>query len=331
MAFFIAGLCSAQLATINKAEYFWDTDPGEGNGTAITAFDGNYNTIFEKFAITGLDAPGTGLHTFSVRVKDNLGIWGPAFTNIVKVEPTTTPIPTTIAQAEYFWDNDPGEGNGTDIAAFDGNYNSVVERFAVTGLGAPSVGLHKFSVRVKDDSGIWGPVSTNIINVEATTTPIPVTLAQAEYFWDNDPGEGNGASLSAVDGSFDDAVENILKNNIPIAHLSGLHIFNVRVKDSQGVWGTVFKNVLYIESTVLGTQEVKAAKNIVCYPNPADDIIKFNAAGKINIYSSEGRLVISKDKVDGSKGIDVTSLTKGNYILTLENKDGNFSSKFIKK
>ncbi|UKB83486.1 T9SS type A sorting domain-containing protein [Chryseobacterium sp. MEBOG06] len=48
-----------------------------------------------------------------------------------------------------------------------------------------------------------------------------------------------------------------------------------------------------------------------------DDILNFNATGKMNIYSSEGRLVLSKDNADGSKGINVSSLIKGNYILTI--------------
>jgi len=38
-------------------EYFWDSDPGEGGGTAILALDGNFNQSFEDFANNGIQVP----------------------------------------------------------------------------------------------------------------------------------------------------------------------------------------------------------------------------------------------------------------------------------
>jgi len=237
-----------------------------------------------------------------------------------------------VNNAEYFWDTDPGEGSANPLIALDGNFDNAIEDILQNNITVPaSAGFHVLNVRVKDSQGVWGPAFKNVVHTGTVPLIGAVNLTNAEYFWDTDPGEGNGTSLTATDGSFDSAVENILQNNIPIAQPAGFHIFNARVKDSQGMWGPVFKNAVYIETTVLGTKEVKLTKNIVCYPNPADDIINFNATGKMNIYSSEGRLVLSNDNVDGSKGVNVSSLIKGNYILTIENKEGKFSSKFIKK
>ena len=44
--------------TITGAEYFWDTDPGEGSATAMVASDGTFDEAIEvanstKFALTG--------------------------------------------------------------------------------------------------------------------------------------------------------------------------------------------------------------------------------------------------------------------------------------
>ena len=33
---------------ISSAEFFWDTDPGEGSATPLLAFDGNYNDAIER-------------------------------------------------------------------------------------------------------------------------------------------------------------------------------------------------------------------------------------------------------------------------------------------
>lgn len=325
-------LFQAQIK-VNNAEYYWDTDPGEGNATALTAADGNFDNVIEDVLQNTSSIPSaSGFHTFAIRFKDSQGNWGPVFKNIVHTGSPTITGAVSLTNGEYFWDNDPGEGNATAITALDSNFDNAIEEILQNNISIPqSAGFHVFNVRVKDSQGIWGPVFKNVVHTGTPTITGAVSLTNGEYFWDNDPGVGNATALTALDGNFDNAVEEVLQNNIPITSPTGFHIFNVRVKDNQGVWGPVFQNVVYIETTNLGTKEVKLSKNIVCYPNPADDIIHFNVSGKMNIYSIEGRLVLSKDNVDGSKGINVSSLVKGNYILTIENKEGKFSSKFIKK
>ncbi|MEJ5105877.1 T9SS type A sorting domain-containing protein [Chryseobacterium sp. MYb328] len=324
-------LFQAQI-NVNNAEYYWDTDPGEGNAIALAPADGNFDSAIENILQNTSSFPSAnGFHTFAIRFKDSQGNWGPVFKNIVH----TGSIPVTevgiLTNGEYFWDIDPGEGNAIALTAVDGNFNNAIEDILQNNIAIPqSAGFHVFHVRVKDDQGIWGPVFKNVVHTGTPSTEA-VSLTNGEYFWDIDPGEGNAIALAALDSNFDNIVEDILQNNIPIAQPTGFHIFNVRVKDNLGIWGPVFQNVVYIETSGLGTKEVKLSKNIVCYPNPADDIIRFNATGKINIYSTEGRLVLSKDNADGSKGINISSLVKGNYILTIENKEGKFSSKFIKK
>jgi hypothetical protein len=330
MAVLTASLCSAQLTSVSQAEYFWDTDPGEGNGTAILASDQNYNASFERIALYGLGAPSTGLHKFSVRIKDNLGVWSPVFTNVVRVEPSNTPVPTSLTQAEYFWDADPGEGSGTPLLATDQNFDSAYEKVAVAGLGAPSAGLHKFSIRVKDNQGVWGPAVTNVVKVEATNTPLPTSLSQAEYFWDTDPGEGNGTPLLAADQSFDNAFENLLGVGIPIVNPIGLHKFSVRVKDNQGVWGPVFKNAIYIES-VLSATNPTTADNYYFIPNPATSVIRFNKdIESVTVVDLNGRQIATS--VANSNEVNIEGLAIGTYILKVTTPEGlTFNKKMIKR
>lgn len=165
VALLAISLCSAQTS-ISQAEYFWDTDPGAGNGTAVLATDGNFNNAFEQLSKTGIPAPGVGLHKFCIRIKDNLGVWGPVFTNIIQVSSATTAPIMSILQAEYFWDTDPGEGNGTAVLATDGNFDSAFEQLSKTGIALPPIGLHVFNVRIKDNTGTWGPVFRNVVSVQ---------------------------------------------------------------------------------------------------------------------------------------------------------------------
>jgi hypothetical protein len=332
LLFFTVGLCSAQLVSLSQAEYFWDTDPGEGNGIAISAVDGNFNSSFEKISVSGLGAPSVGMHKFSVRVKDSQGIWSPVFTNIVNVESVTSLIPASLSQAEYFWDTDPGEGSAIPLLATDGNFNSAFEKVAVTGLNAPSTGMHKFSVRVKDNQGIWSPIFTNIVNVEATTTPTPISLSQAEYFWDTDPGEGSGTAFLATDGNFDSAFEKIQKTAIPIVNPVGLHIFNVRVKDNSGVWGPVFKNAIFIES-VLANNTFTFTK-VIIYPNPVKDILNLSFDKEItnvSIHTLLGQEVLNKN-INANEGtVDVSNLSVGTYLVKVTSNDGIKTLKIIKE
>ena len=329
LAVMTMSLSSAQLSSLSQAEYFWDADPGEGNGTTITAVDGSFNSVFEKIAVSGLNAPSVGLHKFSVRVKDNQGVWGPVFTNVIIVESTTTPNPVTLTQAEYFWDTDPGEGNATPLLAVDGNLNSAFEKVAIAGLGAPSVGLHNFSIRVKDNQGVWGPTFTNSIAVESTTTPLPVSLTQAEYFWDVDPGEGSGTPLLAFDGNFNNTFEKFLGDAIPIVSPIGLHKFSVRVKDNQGIWGPIFTNVVYIES-VLSVNPHDIADNYYFIPNPATSVIRFNKdIESITIVDLNGRQIAASIS---NNEVNIEGLAKGTYILKVTTPEGQtFNKKMIKR
>lgn len=162
-ALFTVSLCSAQMF-ISQAEYFWDTDPGAGNGTAVLAADGTFNSAFEQLTKTGIATPGTGLHKFCIRIKDSTGAWGPVFTNVIQINAAVTNF-NTVGQAEYFWDTDPGQGNGTAVLAVDGNFNNPFELLTKTGIALPANGLHVFNIRIKDSNGGWGPVFRNVINV----------------------------------------------------------------------------------------------------------------------------------------------------------------------
>ena len=238
----------------------------------------------------------------------------------------------SISQAEYFWDTDPGQGLGVAVNAVDGSFNSAFEQLSKTGIAAPGVGLHKFCVRVKDNTNVWGPVFTNVIDVVATTTATVVIVSQAECFWDTDPGEGNGTALLATDGNFNSAFEQFFKNGITIAQPIGLHVFNVRIKDNTGVWGPVFRNVVNIQSA-LATEDFSVAK-LVVYPNPVKDVLNVSFDEKISnvtVYNILGQQVIYKQINANEAIIDVSELGTGNYFLKVESGEGMKTYKVIKE
>jgi hypothetical protein len=315
----IWGVCSyAQLNKVTQGEYFWDTDPGEGSATALTAADGNFDNVIENALQNTATVPATsGLHVFNIRLKDNTGLWGPVFKNVVHIGNSVTTAYAILTQGEYFWDADPGEGSATALTAADGTFNAVLENVVQNTASVPATpGLHTFSVRIKDNTGNWGPVFTNIVHTGNLAAVSYATLVQAEYFWDVDPGEGSGTSLSAVDGSYGSVLEQILQSEIPIAQPMGFHVLNVRVKDNAGMWGPAFQNVVYVETT-LGTGDFDPSKLIV-YPNPVEDILNVSFDQQItsvSIFNVLGQQVMARPLNANEVQIDVSNLRTGTYFV----------------
>jgi hypothetical protein len=75
---------------------------------------------------------------------------------------------SSVVQAECFWDTDPGYGLATPVLATDGSFNSAFEQLTKSGIALPPVGLHVFNIRIKDNTGTWGPIFKNVISVQTS-------------------------------------------------------------------------------------------------------------------------------------------------------------------
>ena len=79
-------------------------------------------------------------------------------------------------------------------------------------------------------------------------------ITASEYFWGtNDPGTGNGVSLSVEDGVFDEVVESVITTFINSQTTIGPLLFNIRVKDVNNQWGPTFKKVVFILPSATGS------------------------------------------------------------------------------
>jgi len=235
-------------ALITVAEYFIDTDPGVGNGTALAM---NGNIIDQNYSIptTGLS---DGIHKLYVRVINADGTWSLYDKNVFYINPTQTNT-ASIASAEYFFDTDPGVGNGTTLA-MSGNSVDLNYNIPTTGL---SDGIHKLYVRVINDDGTWSLYDKNVfyINPDHSNT---ANIATAEYFIDTDPGVGNGTALT-VSG-------NVINQNFAISTTglaSGIHHLYVRVINDNGKWSLYDRNVFYINPSQTNTALITAAEYFI--------------------------------------------------------------------
>lgn len=243
---------------VQQAEYFVDTDPGVGLATSMVAYDGNFNDALEAVIASNVSGWTLGFHTIGVRIKDNTNHWGPVFRTVINVQSPYVMPTINVATAEFFWDTDPGTGNGTVMLAFDGNFNSAFE-VVTQNTVVPALGMHVLNVRVRDANNNWGPVFRTIVNVQSPYVLPNVKVAAAEYFWDTDPGAGSGSTMLAFDGNFNNAFEIVVQNTT--APSLGMHVLNVRVRDANNNWGPVFRTVVDVQTPyVVPTIHVTAAE-----------------------------------------------------------------------
>ncbi len=301
--------------TITHAEYFFDTDPGVLNGTAVSGFTGG-DLVDEDIAVdvTGLDP---GFHWLYVRV-----FYGDNTVSISQgrrfyVYPTvSSPTPSAnLARLEYYFDTDPGAGNGTSVDYSDAGGIDHDFDVDVTGLDP---GFHYLYVRVQDADNQWSHTQFSRFYI-FSVPPSPVASAdilEIEYFFDSDPGPGNGDQISFT--SSGGQVEETL--SIPIGGLeTGFHQLGVRVLDADGKWSLAHQRKFYVF-------EVHPA------PPLSTSIEKVEYFFGVDPGVGNGLIAatdLTADQIDQDFIIDVDGLAPGDHLLSIRVIDADGRSSII--
>ncbi len=219
----------ATAQTIGAAEYFIDgPDPGVGNGTALT-INANSGSVVQEFTIptTGL---GEGFHSLYVRTQISGGSWS-LYDRSVFYIAAVSEITQNIANAEYFFDQDPGLGNGTALA-LTGNTGTLTQAFAIPTTGLTE-GLHSLYIRTQNTEGNWSLYDRALFYIaEFADENSPIDAA--EYFFDGpDPGVGNGTALT-LDENTGALTQSFALPTDGLA--AGSHTVYIRVRTETGVW-----------------------------------------------------------------------------------------------
>lgn len=179
-----AGTALAEI----RGEYFWNDDPGVGRATTLTLPDGDADGY--RHADIAASGMREGLNMLGVRVCNGKR-WSVTQQAMVWYRPAGDPA---VTAAEYYWNDDPGVGQATAIAApaVDGA-GQMQLALSATGMHE---GLNMLGVRVKTGSR-WSVTQQAMV---WQRTAAPSTITAAEYFWNDDPGVGNGIQLPELCG-----------------------------------------------------------------------------------------------------------------------------------
>lgn len=215
LLFFVFPVYALTAQTISQAEFFFDIDPGPGNGTPLVVSSPADSVIITStIATTGLPR---GTHILFIRTRTSTGFWS-------LYEGQEFYIKEAIVQAEYFFDTDPGVGNGVSISV--GTVSDSVNFTATASTTGLTPGEHKIAVRTKDPKGLWSLYETQGFFIKPS-------IISAEFFIDTDPGLGNGTPIVVTP-----AVDSISFSKVvttPVLPF-GTHFLFVRTKDTFGKW-----------------------------------------------------------------------------------------------
>lgn len=145
---------------VSGFEYFWDLDPGIGLATFVATETAN--DTLEQTADIPTEGLSSGRHMLYVRARSSEGVYGPTRKREVFIS-------SVLANAEYFWDNDPGVGNATPISInTEGQLLDGCGQISTAGL---SIGLHTLYIRSLSADGRWG--NTRSAQLEITAGDVP--------------------------------------------------------------------------------------------------------------------------------------------------------------
>jgi hypothetical protein len=339
----------AASTNVVAMEYFFDEqNPAFGSGIPITGFTTglnipNFNTTLTLPAVF----PGK-FHRVYLRSKDALGKWSQTensyFDNYTvpsyAVAPATAP---PISKIEYFFDTDPGAGNGFMAPALPANSGDVPNFIFNAALGTLQPGDHKIYIRSRQNP--FSLSSSMLFNKTAPALPINLisfvgkpTEKGNELIWET-AGEINNA-LFEIEKSNDKGLKFNKIGQVVGANNSNeklVYTFLDETVESENFYRLkqVDLDGKYAYSKIIFVKN-ENKNEFKIFPNPViNDLEITNKTGEainIELFNNQGKLISNNNKLSGFKiNLPMADLPKGIYMLKMKNDRHSFLQKIVKQ
>lgn len=283
----VGAVQSQQLIAL---EYFIDNDPGHGQAKEVPmAATASLDVAFNL----DLAGVGNGLHWLGIRAKDDNQTWGNTMLKLLYLD---APLQHNLARLEYFFDLDPGYGNGFQVPVTAAPSAGITFELITANL---SPGLHNLFVRMANEAGIWGNTSRKLFYYDPATLS---DVVQMEYFIDNDPGYGLGQPIAISPGPNVEQAFELNANNLA----PGVHQLHVRARNNGGGWSMVSSKTFLYEGPV-------AVSNLITMEYFYDNDPGFGSGFPLPVTEGLG--------IDQAYTLDISSLDAGNHLVYFRVKD----------
>ncbi|WP_114749538.1 T9SS type A sorting domain-containing protein [Pleomorphovibrio marinus] len=238
-ALFLYHLSAAQQ--IGRVEYFFDKEPGFGEGTPINIHPEASVNLDESIALQGLEP---GMHQFFIRIQNEEGSWSMTQSRAFFVAPKPA-LSRELLSLEYYFNEDPGFGKGSKIPISEDDLVTIDLHVPLNGL---TPGFHQLFIRALDSEGSWSMSNSRVFYLQPLESGIK-NLRVLEYFIDEDPGFGNGSVIPITTSStlVLDVTASLQENSLS----PGFYIFYLRAKDEQGNWSLTQRRAFYLQEGTL--------------------------------------------------------------------------------
>lgn len=219
----------------NFVEYFIGTDPGLGYAKFVKVEPDENGAVEFNIPATELNF---GLNTVGIRLVSYYDDGKPYYspTTLHTVYRYHAEDAQTVG-VEYFLNTDPGIGKAKCIIASSDSLSFDIPREQMK-EGINVLGLRAISWNSETDY-CYGATQFRYIYCPAANGNRDIE--RIEYFWDVDPGKGNGMAIDFY--MVNDSA--VVDCNIDYSGLSGTHILNIRAL-SHGVWSTLYQQAVVL-------------------------------------------------------------------------------------
>ena len=157
-----------------------------------------------------------GLHSFTVRVKDNTGMWSSQVAKYFIVPTAETSVGDKSIVLHQYW--------------IDGKLDAIVSSETQPSqipISTLKPGLHSLTVRVKDNTGVWSSQVAKYFIVKDDDAVEEATIKRYMYWFDEETDDFKTGSLTSASGTMDIDISDVE---------AGIHTLWWRCGDSKGAW-----------------------------------------------------------------------------------------------
>ena len=217
------GLAVSGQSAIQSYEYWFNSNTDNKTSEAIASPAAS----FDLAVLADASHLPDGVNTFTVRFKDDLGIWSAPLTRFfVKIpEQQYSTVPKNIVAWEYRLNNNPFVKQGVAPTT-----SFVLDEQISTDV-LPD-GVNTFTVRFKDDLGNWSsPLTRFFVKIpEQQFSTVPKKIVACEYRLNNE---------TTIKQEIAPVETFVLDKQIDASQLpDGMNVFMVRFKDDLGNWSS---------------------------------------------------------------------------------------------